>query len=331
MKSRNSKDKTGKRSPTPVMKKSALGRGMAALLPGRRPADPASTVRPVPHSFEVKSQVTEVDSPRAPFEVEIGKLTVNRLQPRTDFDETQLESLTRSIRASGILQPIVVTPSASGFSIIAGERRFRAAQRAGLTKVPVVLHRVDQERDFLELALIENLQRADLNPIEEADAYRKLRDDFRLTQEEIAARVGRDRSSVANTLRLLKLPLEVQGHLRAGAISFGHAKAILGLEREADRLHLANEIVSRGLSVREAEDWVAGRPVTGAPSDHPRRVKNQEPNKDVFTRDAEEKLSAHLRTKVEILRRRTGGVLRLSFSSEDELIRLYEILTKTPG
>ncbi len=301
-------------------KKPALGRGLSALFPDRKKVEPPAPAREAAHAVEA--------GPTVPFEVEIARLSVNRFQPRTDFDEAALEELAQSIRATGILQPIVVSRSAGGFTIIAGERRFRAAQKAGLSKVPVTLRNVTGDQDHLELALVENLQRQDLNVMEEAEAFRKLRDDFHLTQEEIAARVGRDRSSIANVLRLLRLPVEIQNDLRSSLLSFGHAKAILGLEKEADRLRLGREIVDRSLSVRQAEEWVASRPDGEGGSDEPKKVA-VETQKDVFTRDAEEKLAAHLRTRVEIVRRRKGGQLRLSFASEDELIRLYDILTRT--
>lgn len=297
-------------------KKPALGRGLSALLPDRPAAPPPPPAPPL--------------GPAAAVEVEVAKLRPNRFQPRTDFDEGALEELTRSIRANGVLQPIVVAPDdGGGFTIVAGERRFRAAQRAGLSKVPVVLHAVDSDRAFLELALVENLQRDDLNPIEMAEAYRRLREEFHLSQDEIAAKVGRDRSSVSNTLRLLRLPPEVQADIRSGVLSFGHAKAILGLEKDADRLDLARKIVATGLSVREAENWVASHASGGDGSLVPKRVKQME-LKDVFTREAEETLSGILRTRVEIIRKRRGGEVRLRFSSEDELIRIYDLLAAAP-
>jgi ParB family chromosome partitioning protein len=293
-------------------KKPALGRGLAALIGEKKgsatPPAPAETPAPV-------------SGPKAAVEVDVHRLAVNRHQPRSQFAEASLEELTRSVREVGILQPIVVAPAGDGFTIIAGERRYRAALRAGLTKVPVVLREVDSERRFLELALIENLQRADLNPMEEAEAFRELRDDFHLNQDEIATRVGKDRSSVANKLRLLKLPEEIQASLRSGALSFGHAKAILGIEKEADRLRLAREVQERGLSVREAEQWAAGRPDLVGEAE---KIRREPAQKDVFTRDAEEKLSARLRTRVEIVRKKKGGELRLLFASEEELIRLFD-------
>jgi ParB family chromosome partitioning protein len=282
-------------------KRRALGKGLSALIPDA--PEPAVT----------------------PLEVDIDQLTPNDFQPRRYTDADALDRLARSIKTHGIIQPIVVRRLENGtYQIIAGERRWRAAQHAGLLRVPVSIRDVphDGER-LLEMALIENIQREDLNPIEEAKAYEQLGHQFHLTQETIAAAVGKDRASVANFVRLLKLPADVQGHVEGGALSMGHARALLGLEDVADLRRAATDVVARGLSVRETEALVkrliarAGRP-TPAP----------EPPKDVHTRAAEDELKLSLGTPVHIVRRRKGGTIEIDYATEDELQRLYEHLTR---
>ncbi|MBP1637184.1 MAG: parB 2 [Acidobacteria bacterium] len=281
-----------------VEKRPALGKGLSALIP-------------------------DAPEPRATsFEVDIDQLEPNRLQPRSQVESAALEDLARSIKANGIIQPIVVRRIDGGYQIIAGERRWRAAQHAGLLKVPVVVKDVEEGRDdrLLEMALVENLQRQDLNPIEEALAYRRLMDEFDLTQEQIADTVGKDRSSVANVVRLLRLPLPVRDQVSAGALSMGHARALLSLEQESAILRAAAAIAARGLSVRETEALVK-RTLEG-----PRPPRPAKPA-DVHTRAAEQDLRLALGTAVRIVRKRKGGTIEVDFGSEDELQRLYEALT----
>jgi ParB family transcriptional regulator, chromosome partitioning protein len=276
-------------------KRPALGRGLSALIPDAAP--PAG------------ERALEVDS---------DLLRPNRFQPRTNIDDSRIEDLARSIRSNGIIQPIVVRRVEGGYEIVAGERRWRASQHAGLLKVPVVVRDIPDDR-LLAVALIENIQREDLNPIEEAHAYRRLTDQYHLTQEQIAEAVGKDRSSVANFLRLLRLPQEVREHLGSGALSMGHARALLGLGDEASQLRVAREVVAKNLSVRETEALVKKATQPAAP---------KEPvQKDVHTRAAEEKLRFVLGTRVHIERKRTGGTIAIDFESEDELQRLFETLT----
>src|SRR5687768_7543878 len=206
-------------------KRPALGRGLSALIPDA-PSVPAA------------------DHERS-LEVDIDQLRPNRFQPRVRMDDGRIEELSRSIRSHGVIQPIVVRRTAdAGYEIVAGERRWRASQRAGLLKVPVVVREIPDER-LLAVALIENIQREDLNPIEEAVAYKRLADEYQLTQEAIADAVGKDRSSVANYVRLLKLPHEVRGNVASGALSMGHARAILGLPDEAAQLRVSRDIVAK--------------------------------------------------------------------------------------
>jgi ParB family chromosome partitioning protein len=281
-------------------KRPALGRGLSALIP--EPPAPA----------------VAVPSDR-PLEVDTDLLRPNKFQPRTRVDESRIDELARSIRENGIIQPVVVRKVDGGYEIVAGERRWRAAQRAGLLKVPVVVRDIPEDR-LLAAALIENIQREDLNPIEEAHAYRRLADEFRMTQDQIADAVGKDRSSVANYVRLLRLPHEIRENLAAGAISMGHARALLALPDETAQLRAGREVVARQLSVREAETLVkkAAEPA-------PAREQNV---KDVHTRAAEDKLRFALGTRVRIVRKRKGGRIEIDFGSEDELQRLYEQLTE---
>ena len=292
-----------------IDRRPALGKGLSALIPDA----PAETPRP------------------APNEVDIDLLAPNEHQPRQQFDDARLEELAASIRARGIIQPILVRRQGNSYRIIAGERRWRAAQRAGLLKVPVVVRDVPEGsgEQLLELALIENLQRENLNPLEEAAAYQRLADQFGLTQEQIAAAVGKDRSSIANMLRLLKLPEEVRSDLTSGAISMGHARAILALADAAAQRHAAREVIARGLSVRDAEALVR-RLARGTQEPEVGRTpetKPVEPVKDVHTRAAEEKMRFALGTQVRIVRRGDRGTIEIDFGSEGELNRIYERIT----
>ena len=283
-------------------RKPALGKGLSALIPDAQPLATEGGIR----------------------ELDIDLLSPNDAQPRGQMDDARLEDLARSIRSNGIIQPIIVRKVGLAYRIIAGERRWRAAQRAGLLKVPVVVRELaqDAERENLQLALIENIQREELNCIDEAAAYRRLIDDFQLTQEQVAAAVGKDRSSVANHLRLLKLPEEVRAELAAGALSMGHAKALLALPTEQAQRQSAREIVSRALSVREAEMMVR-REAKGAEP----RTAVEPPPVDVHTRAAEERMRFILGTKVRIVRKGAGGSIHVEFKDENELNRLYEHIT----
>ena len=278
--------------------KKVLGRGLGALIPQRGDLDP------------LRDGLAQIP---------ITQITPNPYQPRKAFNEASIEELARSVREHGIVQPIVVTrTSGSHYRLIAGERRLRAAQRAGLQTVPAVIKELLKEGDSLQIALIENIQREDLNPIEEAGAYHQLHDEFGLTQEEISLRVGKERSTVANFLRLLRLPDSVKELLAAGQLTMGHARALLSVDSAKRQEQLAERVVKSNLNVRQTEMLAA---TTSA-----KPVKRAKP-KDVFTRDAEEKLTRSLRTKVDIDRRRRGGVIHIRFASEDDLIRIFDELT----
>ncbi len=285
-------------TPSKADKRPALGRGLSALIPD------ASTTT----------------AREAPTEVDLDLLQPNRFQPRVQFDDDRLAELAQSIKTNGIIQPIVVRRRGKAFEIIAGERRWRAAQLAGLLKVPVLVRDVPDEK-LLEVALIENIQREDLNPIDEAQAYQRLAQEFGLTQERIASAVGKDRSTVANFIRLLKLPELVQQRVASGALQMGHARALLALENEAQLIRLAQAIVDRGLSVRETEQLI--RRAISPPVQTPAVAEAP----DVHTRHAEQRLRLSLGTRVRIVRKAKGGRIEIDFVSEDELQRLYEQLT----
>jgi ParB family transcriptional regulator, chromosome partitioning protein len=268
-------------------KRRALGRGIGALIPGsydRDDREPMSTV--------------------LPSAVPLAAIQPNPFQPRQHFADAAIDELARSISEKGILQPLLVRPMNGGYELIAGERRFRAAQRLGLETVPVTV-RDASDGEVLELALIENIQRENLNPIEEAYAYRRLIEEFELTQDAIAQRVGKDRSTVANTLRLLQLPPEVQQEIERGALSAGHARALVGLNSDVARIELAREVLSRRLTVRETEKLAK---------------RTARPTADGDVQAAEQRLTEALRTRVRIANRRSGcGKIEIEYYSLDEL------------
>lgn len=285
------------------IKRPALGKGLSALIP-----DAPETAPP---------PATDAD---------IDLLSPNEFQPRMNVDDRRLEELAQSIRSNGVIQPIVVRRVGERFQIIAGERRWRAAKRAGLSRVPIVVKEVasGQDRSLLEMALIENLQREDLNPIDEALAYRRLADEFNLTQEAIAAAVGKDRASVANTVRLLRLPIEIRNEVAGGRISMGHARALLSLTDEGEQRRLGQEIIQRNLSVRDIETIVKKIVEGSGPVNEPSAAKPV----DVHTRAAEERLKLFFGTRVRIVRRGKKGRIEIEFNNEDELIRIFEQITE---
>ena len=272
---------------------SGLGRGLAALIP-QREEKPGSV------------------------DLAISAISGNPYQPRQAFEQEQLEELSASIAEHGVLQPILVTEVPGGYRLIAGERRLRAAQMAGLERIPALIRSADETAQ-LAWALIENMQRSDLNALEEAGAFSQLVDEFGLTHEDVAARVGKSRSAVANTLRLLDLASEVKEALRRGAISEGHARAICGLNDQAQQIAVSTEIELKGLSVRQAEELVrrirAAKPA--------RAPKERAPDVDRL----EAAMRDSLATKVTISTARKGGRITIEYYDEDDLERLYERLT----
>jgi len=281
------------------MTRRALGRGLSALL-----AD----------SLAQGDELLEVD---------IDLIEPNPDQPRYHFNETKLEELAQSIKANGLVQPILLRRIASGrYQIVAGERRWRAAQRAGLHKVNAVIRSIPDAK-LLELALIENIQRAELNPIEEAMAYQRLIQTLGLTQDEVAQRVGKDRSSIANYLRLLNLPAKIQKMLEEEQLSMGHARALLGLKSEEEQLKLAEDIIAGKLSVRDTEQAVK-RATSGASI----RESSTPPQNDANIRAAELKLKRFLGAPVKINLSQNGGKIEIEFGSMSELDRIYSIILR---
>jgi ParB family transcriptional regulator, chromosome partitioning protein len=283
-------------------KRPALGKGLSALIP-------------------------DLPEPRAAtVDVDIDRLEPNAFQPRGAINDTRLDDLAQSIKSNGVIQPIVVRKIGDRFQIIAGERRWRAAQKAGLQRVPVVVRDVapGQERSLLEMALIENIQRENLNPIEEALAYRRLADEFTLTQEQIASAVGKDRATVANFLRLLRLPDEIRAEVAAGNLSMGHARALLSIADAAMLRNMARDVIARNLSVRETE--LLARKAAETPAPRPEAVAAKPV--DVHTRAAEDRLRLALGTRVRIVRQGARGRIEIDFGSEEELIRIFEQLTE---
>jgi ParB family transcriptional regulator, chromosome partitioning protein len=286
-----------------IERRPALGKGLSALIP-------------------------DAPEPRqGTIEVDVDLLAPNNDQPRMQMDDGRLEDLANSIRANGIIQPIVVRRAGTGYRIIAGERRWRAAQRAGLRKVPVTIKDIaeDSHKDLLQLALIENIQREDLNCVDEAAAYQRLADEFHMTQDQIATAVGKDRSSVANYMRLLKLPQEVRADLAAGTLSMGHARALLALPEASAQREAAREVISRRLSVRDTEAFVKKLASPTAARTAPPEAGKP----DVHTRAAEDRMRFALGTRVRIVRRGAAGRIEITFGSEEELNRIYEHITAT--
>ena len=274
-----------------------LGRGLAALIPQRGPTTSGS------------------------IEIPLARIRENPRQPRLRMDDDGLTGLAESIRQHGVIQPVLVTETIDGYQLVAGERRVRAARLAGLDRIPAIVRQL-ADRDQLELALVENLQREDLDPIEAARAYRQLIDDFDFTQEELATRVGRARSTVANTLRLLELNSSVQDALVSGAITEGHARAIGGLPTET-QAHVVSAVIEDDLSVRQTEE-LARRlreprpiPAEAAPT----------PAADPDVERVEEDLRRSLGTKVRLTRTRRGGRITIEYYGDEELARLYQRLT----
>ena len=267
----------------------------------------------------------------APLDHDLMDLDIDRIdpavdQPRSIFKQDKLEELAQSIRHNGIIQPLVVRRNGERFQLIAGERRWRAAQQAGLHKVPCIVKEVPDE-NVLELSLIENIQREELNPIEEANAYKKLLEKQNLTQEEVATRVGKDRTSITNSLRLLKLPLEIQKMVEDEEMSMGHARAILAVESAEQQIGYAKQIIDNGLSVRDTEQLVKKGHGSGSRSVRSKSEVSQAVDANVMA--AEAKLSRKLSAPVKIKLGKSGGAIEIRFSSADDLTRLFDTLMQS--
>ena len=280
-----------------------LGRGLGSLIPKK-----TLTYGKNPFQSDVdESEVLVVNDGDRILKVNPDRISINPQQPRTHFNDIALNDLAESIKQHGIISPLIVTKKGNDFELIAGERRLRASKLLGLNEVPVIV-RAEQEQKKLEIALIENLQREDLNPLETARAYKRLIDEFNITQEEAAKKVGKARSSVANALRLLALPLEVQEALASGKISEAHAKYLLGIEGEAKQINLLRKILRQNMTVADTDREIKRLGGTKAAK-----------QKDYLDKAREEELSQYLGTKVELKRQGRGGKLIIDFYSEEEL------------
>jgi len=281
-----------------MLKKNSLGKGLGAMFP---------------------DLLEKIGDKPVLVTCGIEELVPNRYQARKDFDPEEHKSLVASVRKSGIIQPIVARRFDGGYEIIAGERRWRAAQEAGLKNVPVII-RDAGDQDAAVFSLIENLLRANLNPLEEAEAFHRLINEFSLSHEAISTTVGKDRSTVTNALRLLKLPKEIREALARRTLSAGHARAILALESAEEQIRLFKAILSKGLNVREAEEFVRGKKKT--------KTVKKKPVHDEHLAELEKRLSRRLMARVNILSRKRGGSIEIRFSSPGELDRLLEVLLK---
>ena len=286
----------------PKRKKQALGRGLGALIPNREKKE---------------------ERPRDFFYCDIDRIRPNRYQPRQQFAEAELEELSQSIKEQGILQPLLVREENDGFQLIAGERRLRAAKMAGLTQVPVIIKRIADSK-MLVLSIVENIQRANLNPIEESDAYHRLITEFNITQDEAANRVGKSRSAVANFLRLRQLPETIKASIRDGALTMGHARALLGTTNPTQQVAAWRAVINKGLSVRETEDLVR------ALKDEKKRPKvARKSPEDHYLLSLAEDLSRHFGTKVTIRRHGLKGRVEIEFYNDDDLDHLINSLQQT--
>ena len=281
-----------------MTEKRALGRGLSALI---QPKD------------------TEGDSTERILQIPLLLIRTNKYQPRVDFNQEKLNDLINSIKEKGVVQPVLVRKTMDGYELIAGERRLRAVKSLGLDKVPAIVKNVT-DIDSLEIALIENIQREGLNPIEEAHAFQKFITDFNFTQEKIAKVLGKDRSTIANIIRLLGLPKKIQDFISKGVISAGHAKAILSLTAESDQLRVANLVIKKGLSVRETEALVARRV-------SPAKERADE-NRSGSIIDIENRLQHILGTRVKIYHGKKRGRIQIEYYSSDDLNRVIDIISR---
>lgn len=297
------------------MKKRGLGKGLDALFSSDEVMEPQEEYMPVseePSSEEIKEKVQIVD---------IYTVEPDREQPRKNFDPEKLQELSDSIRQYGVLQPLLVQKEKDYYKIIAGERRWRAARLAGLTEIPVIVKEFTPQ-DSMAVSLIENLQRQNLNPMEESMAYQKLLAEFSMTQEQVAEKLGKSRSAIANSLRLQNLPEAVQKSISEGMISMGHAKVLLGLDDKAEQTRLAVRIIGEKLSVRELEQILAEKKPTKAK----KKSEKKETAKDLATRMAEERMKELLGTQVSIKKGAKKGKIEIEYHSEEELDRILNFL-----
>lgn len=281
-----------------MVKRKALGKGLSALIPDAEAKENKSSEY---------------------FQCPIESIEPNPMQPRQEFEKEAIEELTQSVKEKGVITPVLVSKTGSGYQLIAGERRWRAAQKAGLEKIPVVVKETSPT-ESLELAIIENIHRRDLNPIEEALAYKRLLEDSNRTQEELAKRVGKERSTIANLLRLLNLPVTVQQDVINKKLSMGHARVLAGLKNEADQKIFRDIIIKKELSVRQTENMIKRE-------SSKKDKKNEKSEEDYYMDSLADGLKRNLGTKVEIKKRGKRGQINIYFYSDDELDRLLEVLS----
>lgn len=275
------------------MEKNALGKGLASLIPS---------------GYEERERVQNIP---------IQQVEASKYQPRHHFSDERLKDLSESIRQKGVIQPILVRLNGDRYEIIAGERRFRACALLGLKEIPAIVKRVDDE-NLLELSLIENIQREELNRVEEARAYHRLSKEFNLTHEQISQKVSKDRTTISNTLRLLELPEKIQNYLEANTITMGHAKTLLSLDIEEERLRVCNRIIKEGLSVRQTEQLVKQKSV--------KRSAKRNPIQDIHLAAAEEQLQHHLGTRVKIYQGKKRGKIVIDYFSSEDLNRVLDLI-----
>ena len=285
-------------------KKPVLGKGLNALIP------------------ELPDSSGSGDGTRQIVYIHIDEIERNPLQARTEFDEERLNELMQSIQEKGVIQPIVVNRVGQGYQLIAGERRWRATQKAGIQEIPAIVHEIESQQDLMELSLIENIQRENLTPIEEAEGYRALTDKCFMTQDEVARKVGKNRTTVANLLRLLNLPHEIQDFLRRNQLQMGHARALLGLDDDDDKLEFGRRAVEENLSVREVERAVSSKRQGRDKKHVPAKVADTDPH----IRDFEERLQHRFGTGVNIRRAANKGRIEVEFYDDSDLERILELL-----
>lgn len=279
------------------MERKVLGRGLESLIP------------------------VDTQSREKVQAIKVSQIKVSRFQPRLNFSEEKIQELARSIQEKGVIQPVLVRPTDQGeYELVAGERRLRAVKQLGLDEIPAIIRRI-ADADVLETALIENIQREELNPLDEARAYRRLLEEFGLTQDSVATRVGKDKSSISNMLRILNLPENIQNFVSQNLISFGHARALLGVLDEARQFQLCEEIIQKGLSVRQAESMAQGKKAFTRGS-----RKRTEKQADIHVRDLEERLRRHFGTKVRVLHGRKRGKLVVEYYSLEDLDRILKLV-----
>jgi len=279
------------------MTRQALGKGIEALIP------------------EIPEEIIKTKKNLA--DIEIDKIKTNPYQPRTNFDEEKLKELALSIKEKGMIQPVVVRRKEDGFELVAGERRLKAAEKIGMKLIPALIMENLSKGEMLELTLIENVQREDLNPIEEAKGYKRLLEECGLSQKELSKKISKDRSSIANTLRLLNLPIEIQNYIGSGKISEGHARAILAVNTTKEQIDLANKVIKFRLSVREIEKLVYEKAKV-----FKKKLRKTSPS----VLELEERLIRHFGTKVKVIHRKNKGKIEIEFYSEEDLQRILELL-----